>query len=91
MDLEKAKKLSYDSIRKNYKIYLQSREFGRNTVTTRFVETFYLWNKAGRDIFWDTVFSSDFETVARDRLVDCLKANSSGDAGSLVNGYLSHL
>lgn len=91
MDIEQARKLSYDSIREIYKAYLQSKELGRNTVATVLGDTLYLWNNAGKSVFWDTVASDDFETVAHQNLLNCLRANSSGDISSLVNGYVSNL
>ena len=91
MDIEQARKLSYDSIREIYKAYLQSKELGRNTVATVLGDTLYLWNNAGKSVFWDTVASDDFETVAYQNLLNCLRANSSGDISSLVNGYVSNL
>lgn len=91
MDIEQAKTLSYDYIRKQYKTFLQSQELGRNTVGTITGDTFYLWNNAGKDVFWDTVFADDFEETARRNLTDCLLANSTGDVNSLINGYVSNL
>ena len=49
MEIEKAKQLSYDNIRKIYKAYLQSQELGKNTVQTIAGDTFYLWNKERED------------------------------------------
>lgn len=91
MNIEQAKTFSYDSIRKLYKTYLQSKELGRNTVGTITGDTFYLWNNAGKDVFWDTISADDFEKVARQNLFNCLSANSTGDVSNLINGYLSHL
>ena len=70
---------------------MQSKELGRNTVGTISGDTFYLWNNAGEDVFWDTISADDFEVVARQNLFNCLSANSTGDVSNLINGYLSHL
>ncbi len=91
MDIERARKLSYESIRKLYKKHLQSKELGRNTVGTVVGDTLYLWNNAGKDVFWDTVASDDFETAAHENLFNCLSANSTGDVKNLINGYVSNL
>lgn len=48
MDIEYAKGLTYSSIRKQYKSYLQSLELGRNTVGTVTGDTFYLWNNVSQ-------------------------------------------
>ncbi len=88
MDIEKAKQLSYDRIRKMYKVYLQSQELGKNTVQTITGDTFYLWNNAGRDEFWKVVTSEEFETLGKELLQKTLLENSSGNVPSLVNGYL---
>lgn len=91
MDIEYAKALSYKEIRKLYKTYLQSLEFGRNTVDTTLGDSFYLWNNGGKDLFWRTVTSNDFETDARKVLTDALTKNSTGNVEKLVNGYISNL
>lgn len=91
MDIEIAKQLSYDNIRKMYKSYLLSQGLGRNTVQTVAGDTFYLWNNVGHDEFWRVVASDDFENVGREALLNALSANSSGNVASLVNGYLSSL
>ncbi len=91
MDVNKAKTLSYEKIRKLYKTYLQSQEFGRNTIQTITADTFYLWNNASHDTFWDVVTSEKFEEEGRRALLKALSENSSGNVDSLVNGYLSNL
>ena len=91
MDIEYAKSLSYEAIRKLYKAHLQSLELGRNTVGTTLGDTFYLWNNGGKDLFWETVTSDDFEIVARKALIDALTKNSSGNVDKLINGYVSNL
>jgi len=91
LEIEKAKQLSYDNIRKIYKAYLQSQELGKNTVQTIAGDTFYLWNNVGHDEFWAVVTSDDFETVGREALLKALSENSSGNVAGLVNGYLASL
>lgn len=91
MDIFKAKKLSYESMRKLYKSYLQSQELGKNTIGTVTGDTFYLWNNGGKDLFWDTVTSENFEEEARKQLYTALSKNSRGNVDALINGYLSNL
>lgn len=91
MDIENAKKLSYDNMRKLYKAYLRSQGLGKNTINSVSGDTFYLWNNVGHDEFWRVVASDDFENVGREALLNALSANSSGNVASLVNGYLSSL
>lgn len=91
MNIESAKKLSYENMRKIYKTYLEGQELSRNTVQTFSGDTFYLWNNVGHDEFWDAVTSDDFETDARDALLKALTDNSTGNVSSLINGYLAVL
>ena len=91
MDIEGAKTLSYENMRKMYKEYLQSQELGKNTVGTITGDTFYLWNNGGKDLFWDTITADDFETTARDNLRTSLKNNSKRNVDNLLNGYVSNL
>ena len=91
MDVEHAKSLSYKTIRKLYKNYLERRELGPNTVGTVTGDTFYLWNNAGKEVFWDTVFAAEFEKTARSAFTEVLTNNSSGDVLKLLNGYIGNL
>lgn len=91
MDIESAKQLSYENMRKTYKVHLESQGLGKNTVQTFVGDTFYLWNNVGQDEFWDVVTSDNFEEVARQALMDALTKNSTGNVPSLVNGYLATL
>lgn len=91
MNIESAKQLSYESMRKKYKAYLERQELGKNTVQTVTGDSFYLWNNVGHDEFWDVVTSEDFETVGKEALLKALSENSSGNVPALVNGYLSSI
>ena len=91
MDIEYAKSLTYSSIRKQYKSYLQSLELGRNTVGTVTGDTFYLWNNVSQEEFWRVVLSDDFEKEARESLLKALTEHSTGNVSSLINGYVSNL
>lgn len=91
MDIEKSKALSYESMRKLYKTYLQSQELGRNIIQTVTADTFYLWNNASHDIFWGVVTSDNFEQGGRKALKKAISKKSASNVDSLVNGYLSSL
>ena len=91
MDIEYAKSLSYEAIRKLYKEHLKSLELGRNTIPTVLGDSFYLWNNDSKDCFWKIVTSENFETEAKEALLKALTAHSSGNVSSLVNGYVANL
>ena len=91
MDIERAKQLSYENMRKIYKAHLQGQGLGRNTVNTVGGDTFYLWNNVGHEEFWRVITSDDFEKEGREALFKALSEKSTGNVSSLVNGYLSTL
>ena len=91
MDIESAKQLSYENMRRIYKAHLQGQGLGRNTVNTVAGDAFYLWNNVSHDEFWRVVTSDDFDNVGREALLKALTENSSGNVASLVNGYLATL
>ena len=91
LDIEYAKSLPYEKIRGLYKSHLQSLGLGRNTVGTFAGDTFYLWNNASKEVFWDTVTAADFEDTARTALRKALSQNSTGNVDKLINGYVSNL
>ena len=55
------------------------------------MDTFYLWRKGSKELFWSAVTAIDFENEARNALIKALSENSTGNAKSLVSGYMSHL
>lgn len=91
MDRNELKKMSYDELRASYKGFLHGQNISSLTINTAYSDTFYLWRKGSKDLFWDTVTSVDFEDVARAALIKVLTENSSGDVNMNINGYLSHL
>ena len=91
MDIDKMKALSYEELRALYKIFLHSQNISKLTVNTAYVDTFYLWRKGSKDLFWNTVSAMDFEDSAKNELLKALTENSTGNIKSLVNSYLSHL
>ena len=91
MDIIKMKALPYDELRSLYREFLHSQNISKLTINTAYVDTFYLWRKGSKDLFWDAVIATDFENVARNGLIKALTENSTGNVKSLVNSYLSHL
>lgn len=91
MDINKMKALPYDELRDLYKGFLHSQDISKLTINTAYTDTFYLWRKGSKDLFWNVVASTDFENVAKDGLIKALSENSTGNVKSLVSSYLSHL
>lgn len=91
MDIDKMKALSYEDLRALYRIFLHSQNISKLTVNTAYTDTFYLWRKGSKDLFWNAVTDTDFENVAKNELIKTLSENSTGNAKSLANSYLSHL
>jgi len=91
LDISKMKALPYDELRALYKNFLHSQNISTVTINTAYVDTFYLWRKGSKDLFWNAVNATDFETEAKNALIKALSENSTGNVNSLVSGYLSHL
>ena len=83
--------LSYDELRSLYRKFLHNQSISKATINTSYSDSFYLWNKRSRDLFWTVVTSTDFESMAKEALLKALSENSSGNVNSLVSGYMSHL
>ena len=91
MELNSMKALSYDEMRSLYREFLHSQNISKLTINTAYADTFYLWRKGSKDLFWNAVTDTDFENIARNELIKALSENSTGNAKSLANSYLSHL
>ncbi|HZK54148.1 MAG TPA: hypothetical protein VFC84_08155 [Desulfosporosinus sp.] len=91
MDINEMIALSYDELRALYRNFLHSQNISKATINTAYVDTFYLWRKGSKDLFWNTVTATDFENEAKNALIKALSENSTGNVNSLVSGYLSHL
>jgi len=91
LDIKKTKALSYVELRKLYKKFLHSQNISQITINTTFTDTFYLWRKGNKDLFWNVVTSTNFENTAKKELIKAFSENSTGNVNSLVNCYLSHL
>jgi len=91
LDINKMKALPYDELRALYKNFLHSQNISQLTINTAYTDTFYLWRKGSKDLFWNAVTDTDFEDTAKNELIKTLSENSTGNAKSLANSYLSHL
>ncbi|MEC1158098.1 hypothetical protein [Cytobacillus horneckiae] len=91
MDINKMKALPYDELRSLYREFLHSQNISKLTINTAYTDTFYLWRKGSKDLFWNAVTATDFENEAKNSLIKALSENSTGNVKSLVNSYLSHL
>ncbi len=91
MDINKMKALSYDDLRVLYRIFLHSQDYAKTTISTAYADSFYLWRKGSKDLFWTAVIATNFENEAKNALIKTLSENSTGNVNSLVSGYLSHL
>ena len=83
--------LSYDELLSLYRKFLHNQSISKATINTAYVDTFYLWRKGSKELFWSAVTAIDFENEARNALIKALSENSTGNAKSLVSGYMSHL
>jgi len=91
LDINKMKALSFEELRALYKVFLHSQDYAKTTINTSYSDSFYLWKKESKDLFWNVVTSTDFESLAKETLLKSLSENSTGNVKSLVNSYLSHL
>lgn len=91
MDINNMKALSYDELRALYRSFLHSQNISQLTINTAYTDTFYIWRKGSKDLFWNAVTATDFENAAKEALIKALSENSTGNVKSLVNSYLSHL
>lgn len=83
--------LSYDELRALYRNFVHSQNISKATVNTAYADTFYLWRKGSKDLFWNAVTATDFETEAKNALIKALSEYSTGNVNSLVSSYMSHL
>ncbi len=82
---------SFEEVRAAFIAYLNMQELKQNTINTAKSDAFYLWKKRGKDVFWSVVYSSDFEDLGKDLLLNTLKQYSRGDVERNVNGYMAQL
>jgi len=91
LDINNLKALSYEELRALYRSFLHSQNISKLTINTAYADTFYLWRKESKELFWNAVTATDFENEARNALIKALSENSTGNVKSLIGSYLSHL
>ena len=91
MNVSELKSLSYDEVREQYRMYLESGPLSRNTIATAYSNTFYLWRKESKEVFWLVVESANFEDKAKLALRSALQAHTTGNVDTLLGGYVAHL
>ena len=91
MNISELKSMSYNEVREQYRMYLESGNLSRNTIATAYSDTFYLWRKESKEAFWVVVESENFEDKARLALRSALQANTTGNVDMLLGRYLAHL
>lgn len=91
MAIEKLKELSFEEMRELYKDHLIRMKYAQSTINTSSSEAFYLWRKCSKELFWNTVASSNFEDEARSVVISTLRRESIGNVDALVNNYMWHL
>lgn len=91
MDTADYRAKGFDELRVQYKAYLSALGLSNSTISTAYTDTFYLWRRVNKEIFWRVLESDNFETDARIALLEALRANSRGDVDSLISGYVAHL
>lgn len=74
-----------------YKDYLVRQDFSANTVATAASDAFYIWRKRGKEVFWEVIFSDDFEAVGQKLLLQLLNQFSRGNIELNLNTYMSQL
>ena len=90
MDIDRLKSASLDAVRDEFRKYLETLDISRGTKDTAYSDAFYIWRHRGKDCFWDTVTSDDFETTGAEVYREILSEKSTGDVPSLVSGYMSN-
>jgi len=91
MEQDAIRKLGIKKIKSEYKKYLYSNNIERQTVDTRMTDSFYILKNGNEELFWNIVFSNNFENEARAALLEILRKKSKSNPATAVNSYLSHL
>jgi len=91
MELKYFNTLDYDELKLEYKNYLMNRDYSSSTIDTMIINVLYIWRHGSKDLFWDILISTDFESKAKETLVNLLKGSSKSDVNKSVNRYMAHL
>lgn len=91
MDISRLRDLTTEELRALYRVFLSGKNYNKTTIDTACSDSFYLWNKGSKDLFWNVILSSDFEREGKEALQKLLSENSTGEAKQRVSSYMSHL
>lgn len=82
---------SFEEVKAAFVTYLNTQGLKQTSINTAKNDAFYLWKKRGKDVFWNVVYSNDFENLGKDILLKTLRQYSRGDIDRNVNGYMANL
>lgn len=82
------KTLTKKELRQEFERYLESKNYTKNAVNTYLYQALFLFDKVGKDKFWDIVESDDFESLAKEAIDNALLKM---DSRQYANQYLSNL
>lgn len=79
MNINELKKLTLDEIKTKYvKFMNEANLWSENTIKTASSDTFYIWRKNSKDLFWNIILSEDFEKEAKETLCKALRNKQIG-------------
>lgn len=85
---ESLKFLTKQELKKVFKTYLQNNNYAKNSTNTFSSQALFLYDRVGKDEFWEILQSNDFESLARKIIYNELLKNGSQKN---TNQYLSNL
>ena len=88
MDIEEIKNKEINQVKDLYREYLEKMGWSGQTIDSAIRETFFLWDKSGKDMFWDTVLSTEFDRVVRRELKYLLDIRATKGVDSRFGDYL---
>ena len=91
MKIEKMKELSFDELRSKYKQYMYGKGLSVATINTAYSDSFYIWKKGSKELFWQVVLSEHFEVDAKAKIMELLNKYSKTGPQVYLSNYLSHL
>lgn len=80
--------LSIQELQGMFKKHLRKQGLAKTTIQTFSSDSFYLWNNASKEKFWEVVTSTDFDTIAKEEVYKALSTNSTGNADDLLSEYV---
>lgn len=90
-DIEEIKKMEDEEVKNIYIDHLKSLGWSKESIRVAVYEAFYIWKQSGKNVFWKTVLSDDFDAVSRRELKYTLDIRFSKGVNSHFGDYLFHL